>query len=590
MRPRPGLRAADVKISWSLRLPDSTLLTDRTNASLLKACQQFIDALMHDPPPGIRPRGPSTAVNHWMHLRLLIRWMYTNGIKKFSELDASSMSDFLEMIASGMYRASKKKPTRMFVAKCAHTCQCLYVFRHKMRDGMTDDCLKGGAPVEYINSGVEVVGWKPVPDELAIKLISGALRLIYEPADDILRMRRKYGAVMDRYAGLTKRRRYKKAIRALADESFSTISGESRPWREGSVKVQDLAMLTRRIVEASFVVVTYLVGTRVSEVVGMGPGSVTRRRHSDGEYVSYINGELGKSGHKRHRWVATDAVRRAIYVVAKITEPYRKKARIQNYWITMPGNGFWPHSMSRKNVCSINSSEMCKRLDILAKFLGANEYQGKQWHYVTHHGRKTFASFVTRRNKRSLGALMQQYGHISDLITDKFYAGRDYDLEQLVDEEQRRDLRACLEDLLQADAFAGRSASTFRDRSALRFRGKTVVLAEVDRMIAAGVMLGGCHWGYCVYRPDTSACKGSVKGPNPVNRTPSVCKNCVNFVATEKHASFWEGRKGINLKILHQPGVPSQTRAVLKARIQECDEILAELKRSTGGSDDEGDA
>lgn len=61
-------------------------------------------------------------------------------------------------------------------------------------------------------------------------------------------------------------------------------------------------------------------------------------------------------------------------------------------------------------------------------------------------------------------------------------------------------------------------------------------------MIADGIKLAPCHWGYCVYVEQLSACHGDESGPNEIERSPDVCARCSNFAVTEAHRPWWEAR------------------------------------------------
>jgi hypothetical protein len=58
-------------------------------------------------------------------------------------------------------------------------------------------------------------------------------------------------------------------------------------------------------------------------------------------------------------------------------------------------------------------------------------------------------------------------------------------------------------------------------------------------LVEAGLTLGVCDWGWCVYRAEYSACRGNAAGPNPVNREPSTCARCKNFVVSIQHRPYW---------------------------------------------------
>ena len=56
-----------------------------------------------------------------------------------------------------------------------------------------------------------------------------------------------------------------------------------------------------------------------------------------------------------------------------------------------------------------------------------------------------------------------------------------------------------------------------------RFRGsrmKQDLRSYARLLVDAGLVLGVCDWGYCVYREEHSACLGNATGPNPARREP----------------------------------------------------------------------
>jgi len=58
-----------------------------------------------------------------------------------------------------------------------------------------------------------------------------------------------------------------------------------------------------------------------------------------------------------------------------------------------------------------------------------------------------------------------------------------------------------------------------------RFHGLTMKedIKSYARMLSeAGLTLGVCDWGYCVYLEENSACLGNPYGPDPVRREPST--------------------------------------------------------------------
>ena len=165
-------------------------------------------------------------------------------------------------------------------------------------------------------------------------------------------------------------------------------------------------------------------------------------------------------------------------------------------------------------------------------------------------------------------------------MTDKGYAGTDYDLYQEILYENRSEKVAILEELLTAQNLAGQRGKEINARSP--FRGhvidEEVTQYAIHLVESTDLTFGGCDWGICVYEQDRSACGGDANGPNPAHRDPyNTCFNCANFAVGERNRPFWAGVLEQNQKILAQPNLPDDARRVCEARIEICNTVLSDL-------------
>jgi hypothetical protein len=374
---------------------------------------------------------------------------------------------------------------------------------------------------------------------------------------------------------------------ALAGFIFSTPENEERPWRaEAVTTVTAVEFLVSRLYDACFIVVAYLVGARVSEILGLKIGCVVQHPSADGaETFIYLTGRIYKTADspagQPHRWVAPVPVVRAVAVLERLSEPVRRCTGRDELWL-MPvagGNGSLHIRRSANLIDHLNGP--------FAAFIGLPLHDGRPWHLSPHQGRKTFARFVGRRDRTGLHALAAHFGHVTRVMTDASYVGTDFDLGDMIDADVLDETRAALEELLTATQLAGKAGRTIAARS--RFRGRTrdgdvneyvdFILPETD------MRLGVCDWGYCVYRRESAACLGGDSGPNPVLRTQSTCAGCANFAVTEKHRAVWAARRQRNSDLLVHPALDPESRALAAARVNECDRILqGAVVRLTGFS------
>jgi hypothetical protein len=81
-------------------------------------------------------------------------------------------------------------------------------------------------------------------------------------------------------------------------------------------------------------------------------------------------------------------------------------------------------------------------------------------------------------------------------------------------------------------------------------------------------------FGYCVYRQEYSACRGTPTEPNPVYREPSTCARCLNFVVSTPHRPYWQGQQQRCEAFLREPALPTQTLKVVRQRLEEATAVI----------------
>jgi hypothetical protein len=105
-----------------------------------------------------------------------------------------------------------------------------------------------------------------------------------------------------------------------------------------------------------------------------------------------------------------------------------------------------------------------------------------------------------------------------------------------------------------------------------RFRGrfmKQAIRNYARLLVDAGLTLGVCDWGFCVYREEYSACRGDAFGPSPERREPSTCARCKNFVLSLEHRPYWAEQVSRHEALLRNPSLPTQTLKIARERLAE---------------------
>ncbi len=427
------------------------------------------------------------------------------------------------------------------------------------------------------------------PDPVAIPLIQGAIEFLSDSAVQILAARERALCVYKQVKAASgdKRRAWRVMNAAMSEMSIDTPKGTQQL---GSYR--SLSMLIDLLYGACFVIISYLVGPRVSEILYLQAGCV--QPFDPGTVGASPGGAMivgtiykAESYHgRRHQWIAPAPAVHAISVLEALSAPHRARTGGKELWqrptVRNFGPSEWlPDSKFKLRVSDTKSAN--QRVNRLARWLDVPSYQGKPWRLSSHQGRKTFARFVALRDRTALYALAQHLGHRDVRQTDAAYVGTDHNLEREIDAAVLDSSASAWEQMLTAPTLGGRMGAEVLARRP-RFRGSSVKreIRHYARMLAeTGLTLGVCEWGYCVYREEVSACHGSATAPNPVRREPSTCARCTNFSVTEAHRPYWSDQVDRYESLLNNPDLPTQTLKISRARLEEARSLIRSLDGRT---------
>lgn len=203
-------------------------------------------------------------------------------------------------------------------------------------------------------------------------------------------------------------------------------------------------------------------------------------------------------------------------------------------------------------------------------------HRDQPWRLTTHQGRKTFARFAALRDRSCLFALAQHLGHRERAYTDHSYVGSDYRLNQEIDAEILQQSVTAWEHMLAAPGLGGRAGVEIVAKRP-RFRGNRIkqdLKSYARLLVDAGLVLGVCDWGFCVYREEHSACLGNAAGPNAARREPSTCARCKNFAVSEQHRPYWTEQACRSELLLNEPALPLQTLRIVRERLNEARSLI----------------
>ena len=581
-----------VRLVWGFSMPDDRLFTDDRYASLLESSRQLIAVIRRRTlSTGLSQRA-STVAGYFSYLRQLLQWMDRAGVSCFADLDPGALRQFQRSIAAreGFGRDTIARGT---VQKYLYLFTYLYRFRNDIDDGLRFDPFPGRSVAEVAGSReVDIRSLPYTPDAVATPLINNAIGLVTVAASDILQARHVYAeAVASAEArGYCSDACTNAAARALQRAGLS-IPGTDR----SLTTVRDMASAIDMLFAACFVVIAYLVGARASEILRLKVGCV-KRLGTDRDPLTFIVGAIFKKEpeyHGRpHEWVAPPVAVQAITVLEALSEGHRRQTGRDDLWLRRCGRPFateWRQTCAGELQIS-TTGRMGSLLRQFAVWLDLPSHDGQPWRLTTHQGRKTFVRFAALRDRSALFAIAQHLGHRERAVTDTNYCGSDYRLNQEIDAGILEQSVAAWEHMLATPALGGRAGQEIVGQRP-RFRGarlKEEINSYARMLTDAGLTLGVCDWGFCVYREEHSACLGNAVGPNPTRREPSTCARCRNFVATPKHRPYWLDQVNRHQALLHEPALPLQTLRIARSRRDEARSMIRAIDNapSREGADD----
>jgi len=521
--------------------------------------------------------------------------MDREGYGRFAELDIEAVLQFRHTLAQ---RKSHRGNYVLPITLAGHfeVLSYLYRLRDELGDGLCVDPFLGRSP-RQIAGAVGNAHYGPyTPDAIAVPLVQRSIEFLENGAIDVLRARETYAATMAtalqriRENGNCNRR----VLEALAAIPIRTPRGLYRIFR-----IQDLSDLIDMLYAACFVVISYLVGARVNEVLHVRAGCVeSRAAHgvNGATSIEVMAGTLFKhdSGYygRPHEWVIPQVAIHAVSVLEALSAPNRERAGRSDLWLrgrtatrTMGATEWQYEPTGPFPFRVITPTAITHTLQRYARWLNLPLSEGKPWPLTAREGRKTFARFTALRDRTCLYALAQHLGHRERAMTDTGYAGTDYALEREIRAEVLEQSVSAWEHMLSTPQLGGRAGHEILAKRPqfLGARMKSELKRYARTLVEAGLVLGICDYGYCVYRQEYSACRGTAAGPNPVYREPSTCARCLNFAVSTPHRPYWLDQSRRCEALLREPALPTQTLKIARERLEEAKAVLRSIDASMGG-------
>ena len=528
----------------------------------------------------------ASLLNVHSSMRTLVQWMHDNGYEQLNQLTREGQRAFMRDVKGRKGRRQGAVTVSIRTqAQYDSLLRLLFLQGKRYRELAIGEAAPQDA-IRVLKQNDDTGEYPRTPEPVAIALIAGAMQLLGPPAEDIIEARDRLRELYEE-AKVTRggSRASQYVRRRLKAKPLAWGRSRNEKWYdEIQDEIMDVARLTRRLCDAVFVVLSYLVGMRVSEILALEAGCIAKRLSLAGdETFTFVTGTIYKTAPTddgmAHEWAAPPIAERAVDVLERISAPLREESGSENLWLTQRGRTVY----SRKSAITVlKSTHIPTRLnDGLARLIGLPKHDGKPWRLSTHQGRKTFAYLVAKQDRSGLHALQSQLGHRSIVMTDLAYSGHDHEMRNLIGDAAMDEMAQAFAEVLTATELAGKGGEEIVRRSPFRGRLVTHDMLEYarQRLVQTGQRFDVCDYGYCYYNARHAACQGDEHGPNHALRTQSICVQCKNFVVAPKHLPVWEERRRSYEVVLKHTPMDRETESALRGKVTECEEVIQGLEK-----------
>ena len=255
-------------------MPSGRRFTDPRHAALLESAKQLVVIIRRRALISGLPQRATTVAGYFMALRKLLRWMDEEAFGRFSDLDSTALLRFHGDIVQRKNRTGalvSPGTVQGFINLLVY----LYRFRDELDDALSVDPCPGQTAGELAGVCRGRIHHGPhTPDSIALPLIQGAIDFLASSAFDILRAREIYSTAI---AGAQRRGRSEVACNCTAVRALRKVTIPTPRGPQSNLSARDLSELLDMLYGACFVVISYLVGPRVSEIMHLKAGCVRSR-------------------------------------------------------------------------------------------------------------------------------------------------------------------------------------------------------------------------------------------------------------------------------------------------------------------------
>jgi hypothetical protein len=300
----PSSPPCGTRVVWGIRLWDKSRFTDARYAPLLESSKRLIYALLL----GKATRGvvkSSTALAVWKSLRFVVRWMTSNGLQRFADLDDAAVSALALSVRSDAkaddvgesngLRGSRRIDALTYIFDIGEFIgdKASFTRRPSLTARSKEHCALA-------------IGIPFIPDDVAIPLYQAALAFI-EIGDSIVALKEAAEAAASKRAALGYHRAEQlKEARKTRRDAWLELRLCGGPVPVSVRSGRDLFTAIKDLETAAYIVVAGFTGMRISEVCGLNVDCLSSVSVGDANALALKSSLIKTAPVEREaaRWVA----------------------------------------------------------------------------------------------------------------------------------------------------------------------------------------------------------------------------------------------------------------------------------------------
>lgn len=549
----PSLPRSNAKVRFDCQVTSRRKASGIPSQTLVRSLQEFAYARLIAPPPGSKRCSPRTLIVEIGQLTLLTRWLLRRGVEHFPELTVEQLNEFRDhLMANRTWEVGDRGGTRgvLQIALILRAVQRLWEYKNAMSEAISFYPWNGINPrdvIGYKRERGEENRTPVIPKEILDPMIRHAFRYVEILSNDIIQLRSDLESVradrlaagyskvsVDRDVGDYIFRKLRRRVRLTLDPMTGA------PWRATWALYSEFRNEERVLIAACFIVIAYLTGMRVAEILSIRENAISDRKAIDGRRLIEIHSRLFKGvpnpEGRAETWVIVPMVVKAVERIEVMTAYQRSR----------PGDVIFRNTFGgslKKGTVNEYINLFRDHVSDVFPFDPVPTGEEGPWKFNTKQFRRTLAHHIARQPFGVIAGMLQ-YKHVH-VATFEGYAGVENlaDWKALLAQERVLANADFLEDIAH-DVVEGNVTGPKGEQMLREFRGVAgdrrgddvgYYLRHKAKNLYPGIL------NYCFFESETAMCLSDVHG---LRDTPvmSFCHpdRCPNSCISKKHKPIWE--------------------------------------------------